>query len=280
MFGTDAAPAYKYVFIASGVGMLVSLVWFYVGRARLKGIGAPEPEAAGLQRVVYVAIGALFAIPVVYFLLALGGQRLQYVLTVLFIILAVMLVMEGIREGKVARDKVIAMMIIFTFNILFWMFFEQAGSSFTFLADEIVNRNLGSFVFPTAWFQSVNSVAIIVLAPIIAWVWIQLGERQPVDPAQVRPRADLQRPRVPAADVRAVEPRQRRRQDPVLDAGRGLRDPVRRRVVPLADRPVDGDQARARCGSSASAWADGSCRPASATTCRGFSPAPSAAKAA
>ena len=69
-------------------------------------------------------------------------------LTVLFIVLAVMLMMEGIREGKVARDKVIAMMIIFTFNILFWMFFEQAGSSFTFLADEIVNRNLGVVRLP------------------------------------------------------------------------------------------------------------------------------------
>jgi POT family proton-dependent oligopeptide transporter len=101
---------------------------------------------------------------------------------VLFIILAVMLVMEGIRDGKVARDKVIAMMIIFTFNILFWMFFEQAGSSFTFLADEIVDRNLGSFVFPTAWFQSVNSVAIIVLAPVIAWIWIKLGKANPSIP--------------------------------------------------------------------------------------------------
>ena len=69
-------------------------------------------------------------------------------LTVLFVILAVMLVIEGIREGKVARDKVIAMMIIFTFNILFWMFFEQAGSSFTFLADKIVNRNLGVVRLP------------------------------------------------------------------------------------------------------------------------------------
>src|SRR5262249_5438070 len=78
--------------------------------------------------------------------------------------------------------KVIAMMIIFTFNILFWMFFEQAGSSFTFLADEIVNRNLGSFVFPTAWFQSVNSVAIIVLAPIIAWIWIAMRSANPSIP--------------------------------------------------------------------------------------------------
>ena len=134
------------------------------------------------KRVLYVALGALVAIPVVYFLLALGGQRLQYVLTALFIVLAVMLMMEGIREGKVARDKVIAMMIIFTFNILFWMFFEQAGSSFTFLADQIVNRNLGGFVFPTAWFQSVNSVAIIVLAPVMAWIWIKLGKANPSIP--------------------------------------------------------------------------------------------------
>ncbi|MFI5178458.1 MAG: peptide MFS transporter [Vicinamibacterales bacterium] len=182
VFGTDAAPAYKYVFIASGIGMLVSLVWFYIGRAQLQGIGAPAPEAVSPLRVVYVAIGAVFAIPVVYFLLALGGQKLQYVLTVLFIVLAVMLIVEGIREGRVARDKTIAMMIIFTFNIMFWMFFEQAGSSFTFLADEIVNRNLGGWVFPTAWFQSVNSVAIILLAPVIAWIWIRMGRANPSIP--------------------------------------------------------------------------------------------------
>ena len=53
-----------------------------------------------------------------------------------------MLLIEGIREGPVQRDRAIAMLIIFAFNILFWMFFEQAGSSFTFLADKIVNREL------------------------------------------------------------------------------------------------------------------------------------------
>ena len=210
VFGTDAAPAYKYVFIAvgrrhAGQPRLVLRRPRTAARASARRRRTPP----GMQRVVYVAIGALVAIPVVYFLLA--ARRASVCSTcsrVLFVGLAVMLMIEGIREGKVARDKVIAMMIIFTFNILFWMFFEQAGSSFTFLADKIVNRNLGGFVFPTAWFQSVNSVAIIVLAPVIAWVWVELAqERQSVDPAQVRPRPDLQRPRVPAADVRAVEPR-------------------------------------------------------------------------
>ncbi|HEY5852095.1 MAG TPA: MFS transporter, partial [Lysobacter sp.] len=81
------------------------------------------------------------------------------------------------------------------FNILFWMFFEQAGSSFTFLADKIVDRDIfsggladivysmsGERVFPTAWFQSVNSVAIITLAPLIAWIWVKLGRANPSIP--------------------------------------------------------------------------------------------------
>ena len=41
------------------------------------------------------------------------------------------------------------MLIIFTFNILFWMFFEQAGSSFTFLADKIVDRDIFGEAWPT-----------------------------------------------------------------------------------------------------------------------------------
>ncbi len=177
VFGTDAVPAYKVVFIAAGFGMLVSLVWFYIGRSRLEGIGAPPPDAQSMARVGYVTLGAIVAIPVVYFLLAVGAQVLQYVLTAMFVGLAVMLMAEGIRDGKVARDKTIAMLLIFAFNILFWMFFEQAGSSFTFLADQIVNRDLGGFSFPTAWFQSVNSVAIILLAPVMAWVWVWMAKR-------------------------------------------------------------------------------------------------------
>jgi POT family proton-dependent oligopeptide transporter len=123
------------------------------------------------------------SIPLIYFLLSIPADTLQWwVLTPMFVALCALLLVEGIREGAVARDKTLAMLIIFVFNILFWMFFEQAGSSFTFLADEIVNRNLGGWTFPTGWFQSVNSIAIIVLAPIIAWIWVKLGKSNPSIP--------------------------------------------------------------------------------------------------
>lgn len=177
LLGTDAAPAYQYVFGAAGVGMLISLVWFYFGRRQLQGIGRPPAEAPGRARVAYVAVGALCAVPLVFSLLALGGETLQYVLTALFVGLAAMLMIEGIREGAVARDKTIAMLIIFAFNILFWMFYEQAGNSFTFLADQLVDRVFGDFVFPTAWFQSVPAFAVIMLAPVFAWAWMWLAKR-------------------------------------------------------------------------------------------------------
>ncbi len=183
VFGTASAPAYKYVFIASGLGMLVSLVWFWFGRAQLKGIGAPVAGLESPTTVAYVAAGCLLAIPVTWVLLAqLGATTLQYVLTAMFVGLCVLLLAEGVRNGPVARDKTIAMLIIFAFNVMFWMFFEQAGSSFTFLADRIVNRDFGDWVFPVAWFQSVNSIAIITLAPLLAWTWVKLGPWNPSIP--------------------------------------------------------------------------------------------------
>ncbi|MBI2407666.1 MAG: peptide MFS transporter [Gemmatimonadetes bacterium] len=176
VFGTEAMPAYKVVFLAAGVGMLISLVWFYIGRRQLQGIGAPLPDQQNRMRVLYVILGGVVTVPIVFALLAVGGKNLQWVLSAMFLGLSAMLLIEGIKDGAVARDKTIAMLLIFVFNIMFWMFFEQAGSSFTFLADQIVNRQFGSWTFPTGWFQSVNAVAIILFAPIVAWVWVALSK--------------------------------------------------------------------------------------------------------
>ncbi|WP_332855836.1 peptide MFS transporter [Duganella sp. S19_KUP01_CR8] len=182
IFGAHGMPAYKVVFMSAGFGMLISLVWFFIGRRNLKGIGAPDASNADPKRMIYVALGSLCVIPVVYFLLAAGAQNLQMVLSVLFVLLSVMLLIEGVKNGKVARDKVIAMLLIFFFNIMFWMFFEQAGSSFTFLADKIVDRQMFNWTFPVAWFQIFNSLAIIGFAPIVAFIWVAMRSKNPSIP--------------------------------------------------------------------------------------------------
>ncbi|MES5814134.1 oligopeptide:H+ symporter [Pseudoxanthomonas sp. Soil82] len=182
VFGTPEMPSYKVVFIASGIGMVLSLVWFWFGRGQLKGIGAATGAMAGTGRLLLVVLGAMLAVPGFYFLLTIDAGVLNWILIALFVAPALMLLVEGMREGAVQRDMVIAMLIIFGFNVLFWMFFEQAGSSFNFLAQNIVNRDLWGWEFPVGWFQSVNSIAIITLAPLMAWIWVKMGSKNPSIP--------------------------------------------------------------------------------------------------
>ncbi len=175
VFGTPMEQNYRVVFIATGIGMLISLVWFYFGRSQLKGIGAPPADRNPGKAMTAVIIGVLVSIPIVYFLMAkVGGVGLAWLLGALFVGLCVMLVGAGMKTDKVGLHRVLAMLILFVFNVLFWMFFEQAGSSFNFLAQNLVDRDLfgaGGFVFPTGWFQSVNPVAIVIFAPIITAIW-------------------------------------------------------------------------------------------------------------
>lgn len=169
-------PAYQVVFITAGIGMILSLVWFWFGRRQLAGIGRPPVGGEHRGRVLLTLVGALVAIPAIYFLLTIDAETLNWwVLTPMFVVLCALIIAEGVREGKVQRDRALAMLLIFVFNVLFWMFFEQAGSSFNFLADKIVDRSFGDWTFPVAWFQSVNSLAIIAVAPMLAWLWVKMG---------------------------------------------------------------------------------------------------------
>jgi POT family proton-dependent oligopeptide transporter len=69
---------------------------------------------------------------------------------------------------------------------LFWSGFEQAGSSLNLFADRYTDRDLGWFVIPTTWFQSLNPLMIIVLAPFYSWLWVSLARRflEPAAPAK------------------------------------------------------------------------------------------------
>ena len=183
VLGTPMHQNYKVVFGAAGIGMLISLFWFWFGRRQLQGVGRPLVEGpAARTRAVYVTLGAVAAIPAVYVLMSqVGAVGLQWLLMALMAGVGAMLVVEAMRTGNVQIERVIAMLIIFVFNVLFWMFFEQAGSSLNFLAQNIVNRDLfgiGGFVFPVGWFQSVNPLAVLLLAPLIVWTWSYLDKRK------------------------------------------------------------------------------------------------------
>ena len=70
-----------------------------------------------------------------------------------------------------------AVAILAFFNIFFWVAFEQAGSSLNFFAEERTRREFLGLNFLAPYFQSVNPVAILVLAPVFAWLWGLLAAR-------------------------------------------------------------------------------------------------------
>lgn len=38
--------------------------------------------------------------------------------------------------------------------------------------------------FPSSWFQAVNPIYVILLAPVFAWLWLRLGAAQPSSPVK------------------------------------------------------------------------------------------------
>ncbi len=87
---------------------------------------------------------------------------------------------EKLTSEEKRRIGVIA--ILFIFSALFWMAFEQAGSSLNLFADTLTRNSIFGWEFDATYFQSVNSVFIILLAPVFSWLWLKLDRRQPSSP--------------------------------------------------------------------------------------------------
>ena len=75
------------------------------------------------------------------------------------------------EERKIERERITVIGILTFFVIFFWAGFEQAGSSMTLYTDKFVDRTVGGWEIPTTFFQSVNPILIVLLAPIFVWFW-------------------------------------------------------------------------------------------------------------
>ncbi|HEY3220238.1 MAG TPA: peptide MFS transporter [Gemmatimonadales bacterium] len=81
--------------------------------------------------------------------------------------------------------RVWAIAVLFVFSSIFWAAFEQAGSSLNLFADRLSNNHLFGYDFPSTWYQSLNSMFMIFgMAPLLAWLWIRLGPKQPSSPVK------------------------------------------------------------------------------------------------
>ena len=72
------------------------------------------------------------------------------------------------------RKRVIAIIALFAACAMFWAGFEQTGASLNLFAERYVDRMVDAFSFeiPTAWFQSLNSVFILIFAAPFSMLWV------------------------------------------------------------------------------------------------------------
>jgi POT family proton-dependent oligopeptide transporter len=199
---------FRYGFAAAAVGMLIALAVFLSTQGQIlrdveaagndlrvaakkkeatgdvQDPGEHRPAAGGAAGAVASSFLVLMAVvavalPADYVWRAYHGEvgLTDVIMPIAFGAIAGWMAATLRRIGGAARDKSIVIFIFFMFAVLFWMAFEQAGNALNLWAQFHTDLSIGSFRYPAEWWQSVNAVLIVLLAPAFARLWTWLGER-------------------------------------------------------------------------------------------------------
>lgn len=191
--GFDPNSAWHWGFGAAGVGMTLGVVQYLLGGKKLAHIGGkPEKAAAGTVGETESRLDVLTLALAVVGGVAGAGLGMYFgeagILSALFpcvvgFFAGYLIGTTRLLNGEEFK-RVIAIFILFVFSILFWMTYEQAGSSLTLFADRLTNTTILGWAYPSSWFQSVPAIFVIILAPVLGAIWQTLGNRQPSSPGK------------------------------------------------------------------------------------------------
>lgn len=185
---------WRLAFVAVGIGMTLGVVQYvmdskHLGDTGLEPAGFASAEDERTQkRYLWIGLAAIVSIPVILAtgLIPVGITQLADALGVLLLLVTVA-VFAGVYFGPwtaVERKRILVIFVLFLVAALFWSSFEQAGSTLNLFADEKTDNQLFGLPFPSSWFQSLNSIFLIALAPVFGWIWLKLGPKEPSVPAK------------------------------------------------------------------------------------------------
>jgi POT family proton-dependent oligopeptide transporter len=185
---------FKWAFLAGGIGMLISVITQILLQKKYlvdyegKDLGVvPSNAPKSWSNPLFVAIGLAVYSAIMIGTLYLDAKVFSFFTYILILapILIAAIIFGDKSLSAFEKKKVGVIFIVSFFVIFFWMAFEQAGASLTFFAEEQTQRDLGFFVIPSSFFQSLNSLFVVGFAPIFAWLWIKLGKKEPSSPAKM-----------------------------------------------------------------------------------------------
>jgi POT family proton-dependent oligopeptide transporter len=159
----------------------------YLVDANGASIGDAPKGASTFFLKIPVMVGFLFLISLITIALVyvdINVVSYLFWLLIACILLIAFIIFSDASLDALEKKKVAVLFTVSFFVIFFWSAFEQAGASLTFFASENTQRDLGFYVVPASFFQSLNSIFVVTLAPLVAWIWIKLGKanREPSSP--------------------------------------------------------------------------------------------------
>nr|WP_277675911.1 peptide MFS transporter [Saccharopolyspora rectivirgula] len=179
-------------FGAAAVGMAFGLIQYLIGRKNLGSSGLKpvnplpaERKSWVLGRVIALAVVFLGVLAALGFLGVLGLDGLVNLISFISAVLPIVyfaVMLSSKQITKVERDRLLAYIPLFLATALFFLLFEQQPNTLANLAESDTDLNVFGYEIPASWFQSINPLAIIIMAPLFATLWIKLGERQPSTP--------------------------------------------------------------------------------------------------
>ncbi|MGW6919089.1 peptide MFS transporter [Kitasatospora sp. NPDC054939] len=174
-------------FALAGIGMALGLTQFLLGSRHLSersSVVTSPISPAERSRVLRQAGLWLAAAVVFYGAVTMSGSfSIDWVIWPLSI---AGIAIPAVYFGRVQRDKDLSAdekskmrgyVWFFVAAALFWMIYDQSGSTLSVFAEEKTSATLLGFEFPTSWFQSLNPLYIMALAPVFAWLWVWLSRR-------------------------------------------------------------------------------------------------------
>ena len=175
-WGFDPTHSWHWGFGAAGVGMTLGM-WVYVRRLSWVSHVGDAPAAHHPRPWERLALVTLGTIALLY--LMMKSDEYVWLAYTIYSLPILAVLYFGVFRKDDDSKRIAAIGVFFIAAVLFWAVFEQAGTTLTLFADELTRTEILGQPFPSSWFQSVNALFVIVLAPVFAWLWVALGTRQP-----------------------------------------------------------------------------------------------------
>lgn len=183
--GIPPGASWHFGFAAAGVGMVIGLLVYLAGRATIEAgqhgeiDGSSEPVfGRGLWPVAGMVLGTLFLLAVTVLSDRPGWEALR---AVFLVVPLAAIGWFAIRPGETSQ-RLAAVGVFFLAAMVFWAIFEQMGFTIALFADQLTRNEVMGWPFPSSWYQSLNPLFVILLAPLFAIAWTGLGTRQPSAP--------------------------------------------------------------------------------------------------